>query len=123
MDEKIVKELTCIQCPMGCALTVTVDGDKVSVTGNTCPRGAVYGEKEVTHPTRTVTSTVPVKDGEIARVSVKTKSDIPKEKIVEVMEEIRKTTLSAPVGIGQVVIPDVASTGVDVIATKTVIKK
>ena len=118
-----VRELTCIQCPMGCALTVSVDGDKITVTGNTCPRGAVYGEKEVTHPTRTVTSTVPVVCGEIARVSVKTKSDIPKEKIFEVMKEIGKTTLSAPVEIGQVVIPDVASTGVDVVATKTVKKK
>ena len=105
---------------MGCALTVRIEGGKVSVSGNTCPRGAVYGEKEVTHPTRTVTSTVPVINGEIPRVSVKTKSDIPKEKIFEVMVEIRKTTLTAPVEIGQTVIPDVASTGVDVIATKTV---
>ena len=53
------KELTCICCPVGCALTVIIaDDSSVTVTGNRCPRGAAYGEKEVTHPTRIVTSTV-----------------------------------------------------------------
>ena len=114
------KELTCIQCPLGCPLTVTVDGDTVTVTGNTCPRGAVYGEKEVTHPTRTVTSTVVVEGGEMARVSVKTAGDIPKEKIFDVMAEIRGTKLTAPVTIGDVIIKNAADTGVDIIATKSV---
>ena len=114
------RELICIQCPMGCALTVTVDKDKVTVEGNTCPRGAVYGEKEVTHPTRTVTSTVDVDGGEIPRVSVKTSGDIPKEKIFDVMKEIRSAKTAAPVTIGQVIIKNVAGCGVDIIATKTV---
>lgn len=113
-------ELTCIQCPIGCTLTVTVDGENVTVTGNTCPRGRVYGIKEVTHPSRTVTSTVPVTDGEIPRLSVKTKTDIPKEKIFDVMEVIRKTKVKAPVNLGDVIIENVCGTGVDVIATKSV---
>lgn len=117
------REITCIQCPMGCALTVAIDGGKVTVTGNSCPRGAVYGEKEVTHPTRTVTSTVKVEDGEIDRVSVKTKSDIPKERIFDVMGEIRGKTVKAPVRLGDTVIENAAGTGVDVIATKTVERK
>jgi len=115
-----IRELTCIQCPMGCALTVTIDGDKVSVSGNSCPRGAAYGEKEVTHPTRIVTSSVPVLGGEIARVSVKTESDIPKEKIFSIMDEIRSVKVDAPVHIGDVIISDAAGTGVSVIATKDV---
>ncbi len=115
-----IRELTCIQCPLGCPLTVTVDAGKVTVTGNTCPRGAVYGEKEVTHPTRTVTSTVVVEGGEMARVSVKTAGDIPKEKIFDVMAEIRRTRLTAPVTIGDVIIKNAAGTGVDIIATKSV---
>ena len=117
------RELTCIQCPMGCQLTVTVDGDKVSVTGNICPRGAVYGEKEIKDPTRTVTSSVIVEGGEIARASVKTASDIPKDKIFEVMEEIHGIKVKAPVNLGDVIIKDAAGTGVDVIATKTVKEK
>ena len=116
------RELICIQCPIGCRLTVTVDGDNVTVKGNTCPRGEEYGKKEVTAPTRTVTSTVAVDGGEIARVSVKTASDIPKEKIFDVMEEIRSVVVKAPVYSGDVIIPDAAGSGVDVIATKTVLK-
>ncbi len=115
-----IRELTCIQCPLGCPLTVTVDGDRVTVEGNTCPRGAAYGEKEVTHPTRTVTSTVVVEGGESARASVKTAQDIPKEKIFDVMSEIRKTKIKAPVTIGDVIIKNAAGTGVDIIATKSV---
>ncbi len=106
---------------MGCQLTVTMDGEKITVTGNTCPRGAKYGEKEVTNPTRIVTSSVPVEDGEIARVSVKTASDIPKGKIFDIMKEIRAVSLKAPVHIGDVVIQDAAGTGVAVIATKDVL--
>ena len=116
-------ELTCIQCPIGCALTVTADGDNVAVSGNTCLRGAEYGRKEVLHPSRTVTSTVLTEDGEIKRLSVKTKTDIPKEKIFEVMDVIRKTKVKAPVRIGDVVIENVCGTGVDVIATKSVEKR
>lgn len=117
------RELTCIQCPMGCPLSVTIDGENVSVTGNTCPRGAEYGKKEVTNPTRIVTSSVSVPDGEIARVSVKTANDIPKGKIFEIMEEITRTTVQAPVHIGDVIISNVADTGVNIIATKNVEKK
>lgn len=118
-----IREITCIQCPMGCPLTVTVDGGSVTVTGNTCPRGAVYGEKEVVHPTRTVTSTAVVEGGEIPRVSVKTESDVPKEKIFEVMSEIRALRLVSPVASGDVLIENAAGTGVAVIATKSVGKR
>ena len=117
---KEIRELTCIQCPMGCALTVTIEDGKVSVSGNSCPRGAAYGEKEVTHPTRIVTSSVPVDCGEIARVSVKTAGDIPKEKIFDIMKDIRAIRVKAPVHIGEVILANVAGTGVDVIATKDV---
>ena len=76
-----IRELTCIRCPMGCQLTVTMDGDNVTVTGNTCPRGAEYGKNEVTNPLRTVTSSVRVTGGELPLVSVKTAGEIPKGKI------------------------------------------
>ena len=115
-------EITCIQCPLGCALTVSVDGENVQVSGNTCPRGAEYGKKEVLHPSRTVTSTVAITGGVMPRLSVKTKTDIPKEKIFDVMQVIRKTTVTAPVQIGDVIIENVCGTGADVIATKTVEK-
>ena len=78
------RNLTCIGCPMGCALTVEMENGEVkSVTGHTCKRGDDYARKEVTHPTRIVTSSVYVTGGAIPMVSVKTANDIPKEKIME----------------------------------------
>ncbi len=117
-----IKELTCIQCPMGCQLTVTVDGENVTVEGNSCPRGAVYGKKEVTAPTRTVTSTVVVEGGDLPRVSVKTATDIPKGMIFAVMETIRAARVAAPVHTGDVIVANAAGSGSDVIATKTVLR-
>lgn len=114
------RELICINCPMGCPLTVTLeDGVVTSVAGNTCPRGDAYGRKEVTNPTRIVTTTVPVDGSATERmVSVKTAHDIPKGKIFDVVQELRNVRAQAPVEIGDVILPDVAGTGVNVIATK-----
>ena len=88
------RNLTCIGCPMGCALLVEMDGKEIiSVTGNTCKKGAEYAVKEVTDPTRIVTTTVRVKNGSMPVVSVKTAQDIPKEKIMDVMECINQITV------------------------------
>ena len=77
------RNLTCIGCPMGCALLVEMNGKEIiSVTGNTCKKGAEYAVKEVTDPTRIVTTTVRVKNGNMPVVSVKTAQDIPKGKIL-----------------------------------------
>ena len=117
MKEK--RELICIGCPMGCPLTVEMNGTEVvSVTGNTCPRGDAYARKEVTNPTRIVTSTVKVEGGKVDMVSVKTKEDIPKGKIFECVKALKGITVEAPVHIGDVILKDVAGTGVDIIATK-----
>ena len=118
------RNLICINCPMGCPLTVTLNeaGEVVSVTGNTCPRGDAYGRKEVTNPTRIVTSSVPVlgASGNMAMVSVKTAEDIPKGRIFDVIKDIKDLTVAAPVHIGDVVKANVAGTGVDMIATRDV---
>lgn len=113
------KELICIGCPLGCNLTVEMDGGQVvSVNGNTCKRGDDYARKELTDPRRIVTSTVPVAGGNLPVVSVKTASDIPKEKIRECLCALKGVTLTAPVQIGDVIVENVADTGVDVVATK-----
>ena len=115
------RELTCINCPMGCRVTVTMDGDTViSVTGNTCKRGDTYARAEVTAPVRTVTTTIRVIGGSTDRVSCKTQLPVPKDKIFDVMEEINKASCSAPIAIGDVLIDDCAGTGIPVVATKAV---
>jgi len=115
------RELICIGCPLGCPLTVTLEnGEVTSVTGNTCPRGDAYARKEVTNPTRIVTSTVRVEGGVYAMVSCKTEADIPKGKIFDITEELKAVCVKAPVSIGDVLLANVAGTGVNVIATKNI---
>ena len=115
------KDLTCICCPLGCQITVELEnGEVVSVTGNTCMRGDDYARKEVTSPTRIVTSTVKVTGGKSSVISVKTKSDIPKEKIFECIKVLKEVKVQAPIAIGDVVLSNVAGTGVDIVATKDV---
>ena len=116
------RELICIGCPMGCPITVEMENNEVvSVTGNTCPRGDVYARKEVTNPTRIVTSSVLVSGAKEKMVSCKTASDIPKGMIFEVVKDIKDVVVQAPVHIGDVVKANVAGTGVDMIATKEVL--
>lgn len=98
-----------------------MEGNEViKVSGNTCKRGDVYARKEVTNPTRIVTSTVKVANRSMNMVSVKTKEDIPKGKIFACIEALKDVEVEAPVHIGDVIITDVAGTGVDIIATKNV---
>ncbi len=115
------KELVCIQCPLGCLLEVEMKGDEVlSVTGNTCKRGEIYGKKEVVNPTRTVCSSIRVSGGSEPRVSVKTSKDIPKDMIFPCMEVIRSLHIKAPVYIGQVVVHQVCGSDADIVITRNV---
>ena len=100
---------------------VLESGEIKSVTGNTCKRGDDYARKEVTHPTRIVTSTVTVEGGSAPVVSVKTKEDIPKDKIFDCVRALRGVSVKAPVHMGDVILENAAGTGVDIIATKTVL--
>ena len=112
--------ITCISCPVGCRMTVRVeDGTVVSVAGNTCKRGETYARQECVAPERMVTAVIPV-EGSAMPLSVKTRTPIPKAKIQDCMAALAKVRLAAPVSMGDVVLPDVCGTGVDVIATKSV---
>jgi len=117
------KEFTCIRCPLGCNITAVInDGEIVSITGNTCPRGKEYVTNEITAPKRIVTSLVPVSGGERAVVSVKTASDIPKEDIFECVKVLKNIRVDAPVHIGDVIVANICNTGVAVVATGNVEK-
>ena len=114
------RELICIGCPMGCPMTVEMDGTDIRVSGNTCPRGEDYAKKEVLSPTRIVTSSVKIEGGVMPMVSVKTEHDIPKGKIMDIMNEIHQARVKAPIAIGDVVIGNCADTGVNIVATRNV---
>ena len=113
------REFVCIVCPRGCPLYI--DLETLEVTGNTCKRGELYAKNEVTNPTRTITSSVRVNNRENTLVSIKTTNPVPKGKIMEVMKEINKVSVSAPTHIGDIVIHNVLGLeGVDVVITKNI---
>ncbi len=121
---KNTKELTCISCPMGCLLEVEYDETGVTKVSNQgCKRGEIYAIKEITDPRRIVTSIIPVRDGVEEMVSVKTATDIPKSKVQDCILALKGLKVSAPIEMGQVILDNIANTGVSIIATKRVAKK
>lgn len=113
-------QITCINCPVGCRMTVITEGNEVvSVTGNTCPRGKTYAQQECTAPMRMVTAVVAV-ENRVVPVSVKTRTPIPKKDIFDCMKQLSEIKVQAPVHMGDVVCANVCGSGVDVIATKNV---
>lgn len=115
------KEMICIVCPMSCHINVTMNenGEITQVTGNNCPRGDIYVRKELTNPTRMLTSTVRIIGGIYDRLPVITSSDIPKDKMFDVMAELNKVVVTAPVQVNQVIIKNVCNLGVDIIASRS----
>ncbi len=107
------KKFNCIMCPLGCELTVTKQGQKIAVSGNTCPRGNDYAISELTAPKRGFSTLVKYNGGV---VPVKTNGQVPKEKIFECIHEIAKITLPQKPKFHQVIIKNICNTGVDIIA-------
>ena len=114
-----IRKMTCVVCPRGCSLEVTLDGERiVSVTGNTCKRGVAYAEAEILHPERMLTTTVKVTNRRYM-MPVRTRTDIPKDKLFAAMDVLMQTRIEAPVKIGDVIVSDLCGTGVDVVAAES----
>ncbi|MFH5836321.1 DUF1667 domain-containing protein [Proteiniclasticum sp. C24MP] len=114
-----MKEMICIVCPKGCRLQVDEKPDgEIIVMGNGCNRGIPYAKKELTNPTRVITSTVKITGGIHKRLPVKTSTDIPKGLNFDVMRELEKIEVVAPIKVGTVLIKNVLGTGADIVATR-----
>lgn len=113
------RDLICIICPRGCAMTAQIQGETVTVTGNSCPKGEEYAINECLHPMRTVTATVRISNREDTMVSVKTEHPVPKEHMMDVMARLRTISAAAPIAIGDEILSDVF--GTRIIATKQII--
>lgn len=117
-----MRELVCIVCPKGCRLTVEIDDNSekgYKVSGNSCDRGAEYGVREVTNPTRVITSTVKIKNGSLRRLPVRTNGAIPKDKIFECMRIINSVEIESPVNCGDILVENILDTGIDLIASRS----
>lgn len=116
-----IEELTCIGCPMGCALVVEEDDyGKITVRGNNCKVGERYGIAEYRNPTRIITTIVKVIGGELDYVSVKSEKSISKGEIFKCLKILKNVKINAPINIGDILVENINNTGVNIIATKKV---
>lgn len=116
------KEIICIVCPMGCQLEITRDAADKGwlVTGNACSRGEKYGIKELTNPTRVLTTTVKLRNSLLRRLPVKTDTPIPKDKIFACMKELDLVEAKAPVKAGEIIVRNISGTGANIISTRSI---
>lgn len=112
-----VKVLTCIECPRGCRLVVTLEHGQASVTGNACPKGQAYGAQEARKPMRTLTSTVQVEGSTRRRLAVRSDGDIPLSRLLDAMAAIDPIVLRPPVRHGDIIIRDLLGLGVNLVAS------
>ncbi|MBP0000715.1 MAG: DUF1667 domain-containing protein [Cyanobacteria bacterium SID2] len=118
-EEREISHYLCIGCPMGCRLEVEEsNGDIVEVRGFSCRRGEAYAKQEHVAPQRTVTTTVRVKNGLWARLPVKTTAPVPKALMWDLCDRLHEITLTAPIAMGEIVLPNALDTGVDVVASR-----
>ena len=121
-----MREMTmiCVACPMGCELHATIDSDNqvTDLKGHACKRGIGYAVAEVQNPTRGFHSTLKVEGGDLPLVSVKTAAPVPKSKLMACAEATRTITVKAPIAVGDILLPNVADTGIDLIATTRILR-
>lgn len=118
-----MKNMTCIVCPNGCTLTIEEGPEGIRVGGNQCKRGEEFARNELTHPMRTITTTVRTTFPDVPVLPVRVSAEIPKERIRDVMKEINQQVIQEPVSGGSVIIKDVLNLGVDVIVTSNLLKQ
>jgi len=115
----MIKRLTCIECPVGCSLSVDIENDRViKVEGNTCPKGEAYARSEIESPSRVLTSAVLAEGLALKMVPVLTDKPIPKEKLLDAMSALKKITVRRNVKAGEVIAKNLAGSGADLIATR-----
>jgi len=114
------KHFTCVTCPVGCEVDVEVrDGTIVSLTGNKCDKVKEFVQQELKEPMRVLTTTVRIKSAKYAMLPVRTDKPIPKRLFLQAIKELAKVELQAPVHISEVIVKDIAGSGANIVATRT----
>ncbi len=106
------RTFNCIMCPLGCELNVEVSASEIRVSGNTCSRGETYAKNELTAPMRGFSTLVKYNGGV---VPVKTNGEVPKDKIFNCIEELKKIRLKSKPKFHSVIVKNICNTGVDII--------
>jgi len=118
----MIEKIICIRCPEGCEITVNLDEIKniTEITGNSCKLGLIFAENEIKNPTRMLTTTVKVKNGLLPLVPVYTEKPVPKEKIFEIINELKKIEIKAPVKLNQIIVENILNLGINILASRDI---
>ncbi len=115
------KDMICISCPLGCRISAEWENEnEITVTGNKCARGIVYGREEILSPKRVVTATININSSWISRIPVMTTGTIPKGQIDSLLNKIYRMDLDIPILRDDIIIKNIDNTGIDLIATRSV---
>ncbi|OIO00163.1 MAG: hypothetical protein COX65_09840 [Elusimicrobia bacterium CG_4_10_14_0_2_um_filter_56_8] len=112
--------MTCIECPQGCRLEIETDGARmISAAGEKCERGPAYAKQEIEAPMRTLTTSVLTRGLELKMLAVRSSKPIPKGKLLEAMDAVKRITVTVPVRAGDIVVSDLLGLGADLVACRT----
>ena len=116
------KSITCIICPKGCNIKAWEENGELKLEGFSCKRGKTYATSEYYNPSRLLATTIRISNARIPLIPVKSSEPIPKTKLMEVMDDISKVVVNAPVIMGDVLIENVSETGINIVATRSLEK-
>jgi CxxC motif-containing protein len=122
-----MKQITCIICPIGCRVSIETSNDTSQpdfiFSGNQCKKGMEFAKTELMFPVRTLTTTVRTVFAHVPVVPVRTNTEVPKEKIPEIMKELSKIIISNNIGIGEKLVTNILNTECDIILTSDLLRK
>lgn len=110
-------EIVCIVCPNGCRILCEPAGDGIRYSGQKCKRGEAYAAAELTHPMRSLTTSVKTAFPDAPVVSVRTDGEVEKSKLREVSSALGQIIVTNRVKIGDIIAKNICGTGVNVICT------
>lgn len=115
----MTKKLTCIECPISCALFVDIENCKAAkISGNKCPKGGTYAVSEIENPLRILTSAVVCENLSLKMLPVRTDSPIPKARLMDGMDEIKKIRINKPVTAGEILVKNFLGLNANLIAAR-----
>lgn len=118
------REIICIVCPRGCRIHAALEEGAVKdLSGFGCKRGETYARAECIAPTRTLTTTMRVTGGMLPLLPVRSQTPVPKERLFDFIQAVNAAHVCAPVHIGEVVLENVLGTGINLIASRDLLRK
>ena len=89
--------------------------------GHSCKRGEEYVREEFVAPKRILTTTMQVENGFLPLIPVRSDKAIPMERLKEALKEIAQAVAKAPIKMGDILIENISSLNINIIASRDLI--